>query len=106
VGIEARVLYREDGVAQGLGDLGERDEDPALDVEFREELVVVVVNLGAEQRLEGFQRRHRRQRAGKNRERPEGGHGDGERPQEEDDAADRHESPEPSPPPRLAEGFF
>ena len=54
--VEAAVLGGDDRVAQGLGDLGERHEDAALDVELGDQLVVVVVDLGAADRLEGLQR--------------------------------------------------
>ena len=47
VGVEACVLGGDDGLAQRLGDLGERHEDAALDVELGDQLVVVVVDLGA-----------------------------------------------------------
>ena len=53
--VEALVLGRDDSVAQGLRDVGERHEDAALDVQLGDQLVVVVVYLGADQRLEGLQ---------------------------------------------------
>ena len=47
VGVEARVLGGDDRLAERLRDLGEGHEDAPLDVELGDELVVVVVDLGA-----------------------------------------------------------
>ena len=52
----AVLLGRDHGVAQGLRNVRERHEDPALDVQLGEDLVVVVVDLRAGQRLERLER--------------------------------------------------
>ena len=72
--VEPAVLGGDDRVPQRLGHLGEGHEDPALDVELGQQLVVVVVDLGADQRLERLQRRDGGQRAGQDREGPQRGH--------------------------------
>ena len=72
--VEPPVLGGDDRVPQRLGHLGEGHEDPALDVELGHQLVVVVVDLGADQRLERLQGRDRGQRAGQDREGPHRGH--------------------------------
>ena len=53
VGVEARVLGGDDRVAEGFGHLREGHEDAALDVKLGDQLVVVVVDLGA---LAGLER--------------------------------------------------
>ncbi len=84
VGVEARVLGGDDGVAQGLGDLRERHEDAALDVELGDELVVVVVDLRALARVEGLELGDRGQGSGEDREDPEGGGGHAQAADEDD----------------------
>ena len=59
--VEALVLGGDDRVAQRLGDVGQGHQDAALDVELGDRLVVVVVDLGALDRLQGFERGDRRE---------------------------------------------
>ena len=94
--VEATVLGGDDRVAQGLGHLGEGHEDPALDVELGDQLVVVVVDLGADQRLKRFQGADRGQRAGQDRERPQGGYRDAGSHQQRSNAGHDQEPPQPS----------
>ena len=57
VRVEARVLGGDDGLAERRGHLGERHEDAALDVELGDQLVVLVVDLGADAGLEALELR-------------------------------------------------
>jgi hypothetical protein len=50
--VEAAVLRGDDGVLEGARHLAEGNEDAALDVEFGDEVVVLVVDLRALERLE------------------------------------------------------
>src|SRR5262249_26594257 len=70
VRVEAAVFGGDDGVAKRLRDLSQGDEDPALDVELGDQLIVVVVDLRALNGLEGFERAHRGQRARQDGEGP------------------------------------
>ncbi len=97
VGVEARVLGGDDRLAERLGDLGEGHEDAALDVELGDELVVVVVDLGALARVEPLELGDRGQRAGQDREHPERGRGDAQA-RDEDQHQRGHDRPaEPAP---------
>ena len=61
VRVEAPVFRGQDGVAERLGDLGQRHQDAPLDVELGHRLVVVVVDLGALDGLQRLERGDRRQ---------------------------------------------
>ena len=95
--VEAAVLGGDDGVAQRLGNVRERNEDPSLDVQLGQQLVVVVIDLGALQRLEGLERLHRGQTARQDRERPQRGDARGGGHDERADADDHEEDAEPPP---------
>ena len=111
--VEALVLGGDDGVAQRLRDVGQRHEDPALDVQLGDQLVVVVVDLGADERLERLQRGDRGERAGQDGEGPQGSHGHPGADEQGDDTRGDEEPPQPPPPTwpsaacaRLAGSFF
>src|SRR5262245_5747245 len=70
--IEAGVLRGDDGVAEPLRDLLERDEDPALDVELGDLLIVVIEHLAAFDRIDAFESSHGGEGARQDGERPEG----------------------------------
>ena len=74
VRVEARVLDRDDGVAQAKRDLLERHEDPLLRLELGEELVVLGVDPTPDARRVLLERLRRRQVG-----RPEHVRGDGDR---------------------------
>jgi hypothetical protein len=57
--VEALVFCGNDGVAKRLRNVGQGHEDATLDVQLGDELVVVIVDLGADERLEGLQSRDR-----------------------------------------------
>ena len=73
VGVEALVFRRDHRVPERLRDLGQRHEDAPLHVELGERLVVVVVDLGAEDGLQRLERGDRGKRAGEDRECPQRG---------------------------------
>ena len=86
--VEASVLRGDDGVLERPRHLAERDEDAALDVQFGDEVVVLVVDLGALERFELLQ----------GRDRGQGLRQDGERPQRADpEQGHDEEGEEPGP---------